>query len=166
MPLILCPTPEQLERTGYDLRDDRLATLADVMPTLLELCDIPVPEHVEGLSLLGGQRRDYIYGEYNVNDEATRMVRDGRYKLIYYAVGNRIQLFDLENDPSELVDMAEDPRHRETRGYLTELLVRNLYGSDRDWLAGEELVGMKDPPTTGRMRPRRDLGGQRGLRFR
>jgi arylsulfatase A-like enzyme len=166
MPLILCPTPGQLEKTGYNRRDDRLATLADVMPTLLELCDIPVPSHVEGLSLLGEQRRDYIYGEYNVNDEATRMIRDGRFKLIYYPVGNRFQLFDMEHDPNELVDLAEDDRHRGTKGRLTELLIENLYGSDEDWLAGGELVGVQEPEATGRMRPRRDLGGQRGLRFR
>jgi hypothetical protein len=78
----------------------------------------------------------------------------------------RFQLFDVAHDPNELVDLAEDDRHRETRGRLTELLIENLYGSDEDWLAGGELVGVQEPEATGRMRPRRDLGGQRGLRFR
>ena len=39
-----------------------------------------------------------------------RMIRRGRWKLIYYH-GYRPQLFDLEEDPQELYDLAAEPRH-------------------------------------------------------
>ena len=41
-----------------------------------------------------------LYGESLTGAKATRMVRDGRFKLIWYPAGNRLQLFDLADDPS------------------------------------------------------------------
>ena len=54
------------------------------MPTLLQLADIAVPDTVVGRFMLGNERRDYLYGEMGVERRATRMLHDGRYKLIYY----------------------------------------------------------------------------------
>jgi choline-sulfatase len=39
------------------------------------------------------------------------MLRKGRWKYVY-CVRYRPQLFDLERDPEELVDLAGDPAHR------------------------------------------------------
>ena len=47
------------------------------------------------------------------------MVRSGQWKLIYYH-GQQPQLFDLQEDPYELVDRASDPACREIRQALTE----------------------------------------------
>lgn len=55
-----------------------------------------------------------------------RMIREGRYKLNYYH-GMPPQLFDLEADPDEHVDLADDPAHAETR---ERLLARVLDGWD------------------------------------
>ena len=33
---------------------------------------------------------------------------------LYYPVGNYRQLFDLQTDPNEMVDLAHDPAHAET----------------------------------------------------
>ena len=41
---------------------------------------------------------------------ASFMVRDDRYKLIYY-VGMPHQLFDLDVDPDEAGNLADDPAH-------------------------------------------------------
>ena len=38
-----------------------------------------------------------------------RAVRDDRWKLIRYPEINHTQLFDLENDPDELKNLAADP---------------------------------------------------------
>ena len=64
-------------------------------PTLLDLAGRDIPNHVEGMSLLRTDQRDLLYGEHWEDERASRMVRDARYKLIYYPVGNRFQLFDL-----------------------------------------------------------------------
>ncbi len=162
IPLLLLPAARDL-RTPIGRRDDRLAALCDVMPTLLEFCDIPVPAEVEGLSLVGPKRREEIYGEHFTGPLATRMVRDARYKLIYYAVGNRFQLFDLDEDPDELRDLADLPALAHVRQRLTESLLRNLYGTDREWIRDGQIVGKPDLPR--KHRAVHAYNGQRGWRF-
>ena len=163
IPMILMPATGD-RRVGHHRVDDRLAELCDVMPTLLDLAGIPIPRTVEGLSLVGPKRRDYFYGEHYENERATRMIRDERCKLIYYAVGNRLQLFDLQEDPEEMRDLSADPAHAAIRKSLTRELVRRLYGGDRKWVRNGQLVGLPDRPY--RPSPNRDLSGQRGWRFR
>jgi choline-sulfatase len=48
-----------------------------------------------------------------------RMIRRGPWKLVYYH-GHRPQLFDLEDDPAELNDLATVPRHAGVRDALVE----------------------------------------------
>lgn len=55
-----------------------------------------------------------------------RMVRIGRYKLVWYDA-HPPQLFDLDTDPDELVDLAADPAHGDVR---RRLLARVLDGWD------------------------------------
>ncbi|MFI5610344.1 sulfatase-like hydrolase/transferase [Amycolatopsis sp. NPDC051903] len=124
--------------------DDRLVGLQDVMPTVLDLAGLPVPETVEGRSMAGAPPREVLYGEYGEGPEATRMVHDGRYKLIYYPVGNHVQLFDVGEDDRDRVDLAGDPAYAGLRDKLLGHLAEQLYGTDAQWLRGGELVGLPD----------------------
>ncbi len=159
VPMILVDTKES-NRVGFGKRDDRLVGLQDVMPTLLDLAGIDVPNTVDGLSMVGDTRREFLYGEYGVEHEATRMLHDGRFKLIYYASGNRLQLFDLENDPREMNDLVESESHKETRNNLVARLIDELYGSDLDWIKDGKLVGL--PESESNDVPERGLSLQRG----
>ena len=166
IPMVLAPTEALMDRVGYNRLDDRLVAQADVMPTLLDLCDIPIPETVEGLSMVGDERHDHLYGEMYDGPTATRMIRDRRHKLVYYPAGNYFQLFDIEEDPDEMRDVSEDRGNAEVRERLTQLLIGRLYGTDVEWLDGDRLVGMPEPEWTPKENVERSLGGQRGLRFR
>jgi arylsulfatase A-like enzyme len=150
-------------RVATGATDGRLVGLQDVMPTLLDLCGLPVPASCEGLSMVGERRRDILYGESLTGAKATRMVHDGRFKLIWYPAGNRFQLFDLETDPHELADLASVPAHSQTRARLSAELARRLYGEDELWLRDGELVGMAEPVPA--PAPNRGLSGQRGLHY-
>jgi arylsulfatase len=162
VPLIIVPTAEY-SQMGHHMVDDRLVELRDIMPTLLELAGISIPNTVEGMSLVGARHRDWLYGEHMEDERATRMVHDGRYKLIYYAVGNRRQLFDLLDDPDELHDLAGEPAQGTRMEQMTALLVSQFYGSDLSWLRDGQLVGQPAPMHTSQ--PNRGLSGQRGWRF-
>jgi arylsulfatase A-like enzyme len=164
IPMVLVPH-EARSDLGNNRVDHRLATQADIFPTLMDLCDIAVPDTVEGLSLVGDQRREHVYGEHWEDYRSTRMVRNERYKLVYYAAGNHFQLFDLDEDPDELRDLSGETAHTETRGRLTDILIDQLYGSDLDWLDGSELVGLPDGSWPSHRRPDRGMGSQRGLRL-
>ena len=90
---------------------DKLCALEDIMPTLLNIFDIPVPETVEGVDILSSER-EMLFGEISEGVKATRMATDGRYKLIYYPYGNVKQLFDLENDPEEHHDLGNKVEYK------------------------------------------------------
>lgn len=94
---------------------------------------------------------------------ATRMVRDERYKLIYYPTGNRVQLFDLQNDPQELEDLAGSAAVADVQARLTEQLIGAMYGGDEAWVKDGALVGLPDESYS--PRPDRGLSGQRGIHW-
>ncbi|MEO6741931.1 MAG: sulfatase-like hydrolase/transferase [Chthoniobacteraceae bacterium] len=98
------------------------AYLYDVYPTMCELGGIPVPPGLDAKSLapvIKGQQakvRDHLFTAYR---NVQRSIRDDRWKLIRYPQVNVTQLFDLQNDPHEMKNLATDP---ESAGKVKELL--------------------------------------------
>jgi len=162
VPMILMGTAGD-ERVGHHRVDDRLVGWQDVMPTLLDLAGIETPESVAGLSMVGNEQRALFYGECAEDATATRMIRDARHKLIYYPVGNHVQLFDLETDPQELHNLAGQADYAETQVELTGSLISELYGSDTAWIQDDQLVGLPDQEYVSS--PNRGLSGQRGVHW-
>lgn len=163
VPLIIVPQQSRQD-IQPGVTDARLVGLQDVMPTLLDLAGIDPLQPIDGASVFTQSPRETLYGECNEGSMATRMIHDGRYKLIYYPAGNRFQLFDLESDPGETVDLSSTSDHCETKERLTRLLIDELYGSDRDWLDETgQLVGLPEEglPATAN----RGLALQRGTHW-
>jgi arylsulfatase len=162
VPLILVPTADY-QNLGHHVNDNRLVELCDIMPTLLDMTGLPVPQNVEGISLIKDIQREYIYGEYSEGPLATRMIRDQRFKLIYYAAGNRVQLFDLDEDPNELHNLAGSQDYQHIQADMVSLLMESIYGSDLEWMDKGQLIGLPDQDYE--PSPNRGLTAQRGLRF-
>ncbi len=86
--------------------------LFDLYPTVCELAGAKVPEELDGKSLapiIQGKTenvRDTIFLAYK---DLQRAVRRGRWKLLVYPQINKIQLFDLQEDPHETKNLADDP---------------------------------------------------------
>lgn len=132
MPLVLSgPGIEAGRRIGA------LVYLQSMFATTCEMAGVEMPASVQFPSLvplLAGQKErlyDSIYGAYR---DLQRMVRTERYKLIRYPHVNEVQLFDLDEDPWETKDLAEEPRSAKT--------VRELDAALRRWmeLTGDELA--------------------------
>lgn len=104
---------------------DGLCYLLDVGPTLCEMAGVPPPPGHEAVSLLPALSgkpwagRPWIFTAYR---DVQRAVRDPRWKLIAYPRLNRLQLFDLAQDPLEIHDLANDPRSTQTLERMTALL--------------------------------------------
>lgn len=140
VPLILTGHP--LESYAGTV-NKQVVCLEDIMPTLLSLCNIKVPETVEGINLFGGTPRKLLFGEVCNGPTATRMVTDGAFKLIYYPYGNIVQLFNIEKDPNELVNLAHKPEYKKNQKELTKYLIDNLHDGDEKWVADKHFIGAK-----------------------
>ena len=133
VPMILVE-PDGSTTMNRNATDNRLVGLQDVMPTLLDLAGVEVPKSCDGRSMVSGESRSHLYGECNEGMTATRMVHDGRYKLIYYSAGNKFQLFDLDNDAKECDDLSASVDHQEALSKLKEIMRSELYDTDLDWI--------------------------------
>lgn len=96
--------------------------LLDIYPTLCEMCGIRIPESVEGKSFLPALKgekcnnREDLYFAYT---HLIRAVKDRRYKLLEYKLHpEETQLFDLEQDPLELNNLANHPDYQGIRARL------------------------------------------------
>ncbi len=143
--------------------DDRLVELSDMMPTLLDLCGLPVPENLEGRSVFSGPTRSEIFGEYGDGVGATRMLRQGKHKLIYYPAGNVFQLFDLESDPEETINLFGTSGMEPLTQELCGRLASHLHGADREWVVDGVWSGL--PEAKKKNKASLGCSGQRGYRF-
>jgi arylsulfatase A-like enzyme len=120
------------------------AELRDLMPTLLDLAGLPIPEVVEGESLvraMQGERdgfKSYIHGEHGALGQAMQWLTDGEWKYIWLSNDGIEQLFNLKSDPQELYDLAaaEPQKLAEWRGRLIE----ELTGREEGFVEGGKLV--------------------------
>ncbi len=110
-------------------RTSAFAYLMDLFPTFTSLAGAKTPHGVEGRDLspvIRGESksvRDAVYLAYR---DCMRSVSDGRWKLIRYPLVDRTQLFDLENDPHELANLAGRPEHASVQERLQALLVSEM----------------------------------------
>lgn len=89
----------------------------DLGPTILDAVGLEIPEGFQGVSVMPELRgatgqaseRDLIFSEYNGQQfglYTQRMVRDRRFKYVWNPT-DVDELYDLENDPWEMVNLAE-----------------------------------------------------------
>lgn len=97
--------------------------LQDLMATSLDLAGVEKPEYVEFNSLLpaiSGKTKVSPYPEiYGAYMNLQRMVRSDKYKLIIYPRAKKLLLFDVQADPEEMFDLAENTEYA---GILNEMI--------------------------------------------
>jgi len=152
---------------------DQLVSFVDIGPSVLSLLGLEIPEHIQGVPLLGpraGEPRRYVYGVRDRMDERydmNRTVRDRRYKyhrnyfptrpfapwldymekLATMKEWRRLQsegklsgvsaffmqdtkpveeLYDIQADPYEQVNLADSPEHLE--------VLKRMRAAHFDWV--------------------------------
>lgn len=152
--------------------------LLDVLATLCDLAGIDPPETNEGVSakpvLMGkkGTVREVLYGCYcGGTKPGMRSIRQGDWKLIRYETLNgtvkQTQLFNLKENPNELLkqhrddrlveqignlpsanqrNLADDPRYSSKRKELEELLLAEMKRLDDPYRFDEGYVNPKPAP--------------------
>ena len=117
--------PKRFERKHQVIEQN--VSLVDLFPTLCELADIPIPDELDGRSLvqlIEGEDEDWpntVYSElWKAQNGPSVMVKEGDLK--YFRVDNGEgwpeQLFDLAKDREERHNLIDDPVYAEALGKL------------------------------------------------
>lgn len=163
---LLVSWPEHIRPGAYS----ELTETVDVLPSVLELCGLPVPDHIQGrsfASLIAGERsayqpREALFSENIMPEVITngdegyffepgkgiagvrrpdaKMIRTNRWKMNYY-VGHGGELYDLESDPGEWNNLYDDPAYRGAVSGLKGVLLDWLITADEnDQIARKWLI--------------------------
>jgi N-acetylglucosamine-6-sulfatase len=126
-------------RVAAGARPAGLALTVDLAPTLLELAGVPIGPAIQGRSLLpllagtAAGWRDAVLVEFytyenpfpHLLDMDYRAVRTSRYKYVHWVQHpDDDELYDLEQDPRELRNLADDPALAGRKARLQDQLGR------------------------------------------
>jgi arylsulfatase A-like enzyme len=104
-------------------REAALVETKDLMPTILDLLEIPRPARARG-SLLEGERGFAFSEVHNRNSEKRASVNHEGWKLIYTFDREEFELYDLERDPGETRNLAA--AHPEVLARLKDALFARM----------------------------------------
>lgn len=139
-------------RIKSGLISDALVEIIDVAPTLLEAAGMEIPYYMQGRSLFGilsgdadpNHHKSSVVTEFNDalgsadNSLPTHgtMNFDGRFKTIVYHGLDLGELFDLEEDPGEFVNLWDEPNHKDLKlkllhNHLDAIMATSSAGIER-----------------------------------
>ena len=124
------------QRFAGDRRVKGLCQQMDIGPALLELADITPNLTMEARSLLPAlqsqpwESRAHVFAEHGRDailqeTEFMTMVRSEDWKLVHFVDCPQGQLFDLQNDPDEIINLWDFVAHADKKRELLDVL--------RDW---------------------------------
>ncbi|MCH7729084.1 MAG: sulfatase [Planctomycetes bacterium] len=114
-------------------RCDRPVSFMDIYPTLADLCDLPVGDHLEGKSLrplLDDPTADWDRPAVTTHGRNNHAVRSERWRYIRYSDGTE-ELYDHEADPLEWHNLASDEKFDAIRQQLAAWLPKKNVSSSR-----------------------------------
>jgi len=127
-------------------RIDSLVQLNDLAPSILEWLHLPIPQTMSGISLLpalrGESPREYAYSEFILYGDERLSYREGSWKLILGPELEEAELYDLDVDPGETVNL------RQERPKIFQRLARGLQAVEtRSRKLGQAQAGQTSPVT-------------------
>lgn len=141
---------------GYDWPKgqvvDHAVCLEDLMPTMLELAGVSIPETVEGTSLAGLLRGEQASGSRRLHIQCAPLhhtLTDGREKYIWFAGDGREQFFRLTDDPDELHDLAHRPEQADRVSYWRSEMIEQLRDCPEGFTDGHRLIAGRQYPGLG-----------------
>ena len=143
---------------------EELVQLNDIFATAMTAAGLDAPIPPESRALQGGNRREIAVCEYRGCSQMdlgvfphpvqATMIRGERYKLNLYHDTHESQLFDLENDPQELCDLARDPAYRGIAAQLTQAYLDEPAGED--YRLNASRGGLSEIPSFSKLKQRID----------
>jgi arylsulfatase A-like enzyme len=126
---------------------DRPVGLEDVMPTLLGLAGVDVPDTVDGEGLHElvadpgrADHREAYHGESGTQPASHYLVKNDR-KYVWFPDAGEELLFDLAADPDETTDVSRDAYYAEDLERCRERMAERLAGRAEGFVQDGQLVG-------------------------
>ena len=105
---------------GQARRGTQSESLVEVMPTLCQLCDIPLPKSIQGRSFVEtlenprAAARESAYTVVTRGALLGRSIRTARWRYAEWGSPTENELYDLAKDPAEQMNLARRPAFEET----------------------------------------------------
>jgi arylsulfatase len=155
-------------RKGKQVRDvaEEAVTLYDLMPSIMEMAGLPIPESVDGRSMLplmlepSLNWRPYLHGEHCLcyaPEQEMQYVTDGLRKFVWLPRIGIQQFFDLQTDPQEQHNLIYEPGRKDEIDRWRGNLIKELESRDCGWVENGALV---TPPNKPLVSPFKDIRWQ------
>ncbi|MFP4053431.1 MAG: sulfatase [Phycisphaerae bacterium] len=125
-------------------RRRQLVGLQDILPTLAAMTGAPLEEPVDGQDMTPWARsdeapgRELFYSQCHESPRQSAMVCDGRWKYCYAEQGAVEELYDLQEDPHELTNLAAEADNAGlVREWRQKLIAEATRLGDENLLDGE-----------------------------
>lgn len=122
-------------------RKSDLVCLADLLPTVLDLAGVEIPDLVDGAPLFGSTGRERLFGQC----EEFHAVVEGHMKYLWCKNGGVELLFDLAADPKEERDLAILGTHNAQLTRLRQALIGDLQRRGSELVREGKLVSGPGP---------------------
>lgn len=109
-------------------RCEEPAELLDIYPTLMELCDLPKPEGLEGHSLMPQLKDASVEREFpaiTTHNHDNHGIRTKDWRYIQYADKSE-ELYNMQDDPNEWKNLAADPQHADLIAGLQKWIPKSV----------------------------------------
>ncbi|MFQ6039028.1 MAG: sulfatase, partial [Candidatus Aminicenantales bacterium] len=119
--------PGLSQGTKPGVRCERIVSLQDIYPTLLELCGLPPREDLDGHSLvplLKDPTTTWTYPAISTYDFSEFSIRTEEWRYTVYIDGSE-ELYDHSKDPEEWTNLAEDRRYEKIKQRFSGLIPKN-----------------------------------------
>lgn len=119
---------------GEGAQRNEMVELVDLVPTILDLCTLEIPPFIQGRSfrsLLEGREdtrgKDDIFMQIgSPTGEQWMTIRTAHHKLGMSNEGKTV-LYDMDNDPHELNNVAAHPDYSDVRSEMKDRLINHLF---------------------------------------
>jgi arylsulfatase len=136
IPLLIRPPFSSWEKNSFSgKKSDTLVNLADILPTVLNIAGIQLPEDIDGADLLSFvEKPDYNRSFYgNCNDNFLSYI-EGDYKYLWTSSGGDELLFNLREDPYEKYNLADKEDSKDKLQYMRNKLMEEVNKKDSSML--------------------------------
>ncbi len=152
------------------IRPVTLCEFTDIYPTLCELINVPVPKHLDGISLVPAIKnpdssvREYAFSQYP-RENAKVMgysIRTGRFRYTEWMKDSyrtnmpydkkyvmAREMYDYEKDPQETVSIVDKPEYRNEQQSMEKLFVETMQKENTSCAVYGEIADFQTPVEVG-----------------